>query len=300
MCKWISWNGIKSIRIVYNYTIYFLIFSIFCLILLWIVRRTLWEFGSISIGLFALIIALYSIQSTTKQLKYIQIDYWNTRGIDLRDKKKYHDALQAHIKAISLDPKSTKCWINKSNTLSKQGNKQKEALDAIQSAVDLGPKHSATWRKWTPDEWKAVQEYANAWNTKGLALLDLANSIEKTTHITYVPPDLRAQAIKAFNKSIELFKYQDDEFGQKFGLYLQAHPLVATIYSRFGNIPQYELNSEIIAPWIGKGTALCCLGKYNEAIEACNNAIEVCIRSIRHSGLTHPFLKHFLATTYFL
>lgn len=75
--------------------------------------RSLVEITSISIGFFGLIVAMHSLESTTAQLKDIQTDYWNVRGLDQDKQRNYHNALQAFDRAIRIDPQSIKCRINK-------------------------------------------------------------------------------------------------------------------------------------------------------------------------------------------
>ena len=83
----ISKEGVKAIVRNYNYTIGLSIITILYIFSVLGFSKSFGEDIGTSIGFIALIIAVYSIQSTTRQLKEIQIDYWNTRGIDLHEKK---------------------------------------------------------------------------------------------------------------------------------------------------------------------------------------------------------------------
>ncbi len=253
ICK----EGVKAIVRNYNYTIGLSIITILYLFSVLGFSKSFGEDIGTSIGFIALIIAVYSIQSTTRQLKEIQIDYWNTRGIDLREKKKYHDSLQAYEKAINIDSQSIKCYINKANALfergeilSKQGNSGArsyliKALDVIETAVDLGIKYPANWKKGTPEEAKAVQEYANAWMTKGNILLNIAKDLGKDENAHY-STDLFPHAIKAIQTAVEL--YRKLNYGQ---------------------------NPELIGAWSNKGNVLLSIGEYDEAINASNEAIRL-------------------------
>jgi tetratricopeptide (TPR) repeat protein len=148
---------------------------------------------SISIGMTGLILALWSIQSTTLSLNEIQADYWNTRGLDNEYENNYYNAHQAYDKAIDIDYRSLKFWINKANALLDQGRRYNDksilidALNIINESIEIGPKCPATLRKNTLKEKKAKQEDANALKTKCDILLELANLSGKYVHLSSSP-----------------------------------------------------------------------------------------------------------------
>jgi len=234
----INWKGLKAIVESLNYT--FLVFSASALYLLY--EMAIKGFIGIDIstilGFVALIVAVYSIQSTTRPLKEIQTDYWNARGIDQLNKKNYHDALQAYEKAISTNPQSIKCLVNKANALLEQGNHD-VALDAVDKAINRGPNYPATLRKETSEEAKAFQEYANAWKTRSDILY------RKDETLRTMPgrgPVLRNQALEASIKAIDLYP---------------------------------EGNPELPGAWVSRGNALLSLNKYDDAIDAYGEAIRL-------------------------
>lgn len=238
MIDWINWKGLKAIVESFNYTLLVFGISFFYLLYLWGTKSHSENDISTALGFAALIIAVYSIQSTTKPLKEIQTDYWNARGIDQLNKANYHDALQAYEKAISTNPKSTKCFVNKANALLEQGN-HNDALDAVEKAIKRGPNYPATLRKGTAAEAKAFQEYANAWKTKS----DILYRMDETLRTSPGRGDvLRNQALEAAIKAIELYPTG---------------------------------NPEIPGAWVTRGNALLSLGRSNEAIDAYGEAIRL-------------------------
>lgn len=73
----------------------------------------LFVFLGIFIGLASLILGVYSVESTTDQLNLMQADYWDVRGIDLHNKGKHDDAIEAYNKAINIDSYFSPAWGNK-------------------------------------------------------------------------------------------------------------------------------------------------------------------------------------------
>lgn len=106
MWKRINWNGIRAYVEIYRYTINLSFLSSLVLISLFVYGSSSIEIISISIGLIGIIAAVSSIESTTVQLKEVQADYWNAKGLDQLENRKYHDSFQAFDKANRLDPKS--------------------------------------------------------------------------------------------------------------------------------------------------------------------------------------------------
>jgi tetratricopeptide (TPR) repeat protein len=290
MHKEINLNGIRAIWRDFKLTICFfvvILIIISTLFLFYFIEDSILltsslsiiDIASIAIGLFGLFTALWSIQSTTISFKEIQADYWNTRGIDKLNIKKYHDAHQAYDKAIAIDPLSIKYCINKASALLEQGSIYREksllvnALNIINDVIEKGPKYPTTYKKNTSQERKAEQEYANAIKTKCDILFQLANvsePISKSTqvlqyysnfpHIRFKSHRLNCDSISNINPRAELPSRQA--------------LLECAIKASNAAIDKYPKgNPEIPGAYVSKGNALKSLGKYDDAIAAYDKAI---------------------------
>lgn len=242
MWKRINWNGIRAYVEIFRYTINLSFLSSLVLIGLFVYGSSSIEIISISIGLIGIIAAVSSIESTTVQLKEVQADYWNAKGLDQLENRKYHDAFQAFDKANRLDPKSIKCLINKANALCEKGKRFSDeislidAVRVIENAIDLGPKYPAALKHGTREELKAIQEYANAFKSECDILLERANLLKESTYAD----ELRVHAIKASRTALNKYPQQ---------------------------------NPEIPGAYASKGNALCSLAQYDNAIDACTEAV---------------------------
>ncbi len=209
---------------------------------------------SILIGLASVCLALWSIQSTTISLKDIQSDYWNVRGLDQKKQENYFDAFQAFDKSMRIDPAAIKCLINKANALSEKGKKHHdkialiESIRVIRQAIDKGIKCPLTWKKGTPDEAKAKQEYANALKTECDALIALA---ESSNGFAY-NEELFFEALKASEKAIQKYENVIQECSWQTS----------------------KFSSELPGAYASKATSLSHLGRHDEAIKICEEAIE--------------------------
>lgn len=108
-------------------------------------RSEVFGFVSILIGLVGLLYALYSTVISGKQLKQasneigkMQIDYWNTRGIDQIRKKEFYDAGQSYQMAININSNDVRIWINIAGSLFRQ-KMYDDALQAINKAIEIDP-----------------------------------------------------------------------------------------------------------------------------------------------------------------
>lgn len=125
-----------SLLATYPQTVLVSLLALICLYLFHSADKLFGILG-IFVGSLSIIIAIYSIESTTKkldasikQLSEIQIDYWNTRGIDQYKQKKYREADQSYERAISLNQNDAKIWTNIAVSLYEQ-KMLDEALYAI-------------------------------------------------------------------------------------------------------------------------------------------------------------------------
>jgi tetratricopeptide (TPR) repeat protein len=160
MCDWIKWGEIETAEMTY-YDVFYIISSILIIVFLSLAStdpKNALSHLSLAIGLFGLLIAVYSIQSSTKQLTEMEVDYWNARGID--DNRKgdellkqheydkatlaYKNAIDAFDKANKLDPLFAKSWSNRGNALAAQ-KKYDEAIEAFRHATELDSQSPRTW-----------------------------------------------------------------------------------------------------------------------------------------------------------
>jgi tetratricopeptide (TPR) repeat protein len=283
-------NGIKAIWRDYQLTIGISLSALALVLILFVIffkelygsAVSLIDIVSISIGLTGLILALWSIQSTTISLNEIQADYWNTRGLDNEYKKNYYNAHQAYDKAIDIDNQSLKFRINKANAKLDQsrmyGGKSVliDALNIINEAIEKGPRYPATWRKNTLKETKAKQEYANALKTKCDILIDLAGLSKMDSHLT----PLQANAAEPNLAQFHFMNPQQNCDLLKNQVSMETLPSSSDLLAcalRISNeaIQEYPpKNSQIPGAYVSKGIALHYMGKHDDAIKACDKAIE--------------------------
>ena len=62
-------------------------------------------------------------------------------GKKLGGEGKYEEAIASYDKAIEIDPKYTKAWINKGNALRKLG-RHEDAIVCYDRAIELDPKNT--------------------------------------------------------------------------------------------------------------------------------------------------------------
>jgi len=239
-----------------------------------------------SMSLFALFIAIYSLESSTLKFKDIQTDYWNMRGIDHRDKKEYYTAFQAFDNGIRLDPKSIKCLVNKANAKCVMGERfhdtslLNDALNIINHALQLGPKYSPAiltheTLEETPiqetREGKAKQEYANALKSKCdilIHLVDLQEENEKKESL--------AIALECIENAI--CRYPDNN-AQLPGAYTTKGTVLSKLKKYDGAIKACEkairLEPREPIAWAIKGSILAAKGNHEAAIKDFDKAIEL-------------------------
>lgn len=175
------------------------------------------------------------------------------RSLMLNGSGSFDPAADAFNKAIQIDPKNVDAWLGKAQVLS-DTNLKNESLEAFQKALDLA------------DEiLKQNPQDAGAWQSQGIALASLgrdkeaAKSFEKSVEILNQsietnPHDAEAWWLKADSMDI---------LGQSEGA-LEAYDRVI------------ELNSSKAAgAWIRKSDILVSSGKYNESLDAFDNATKL-------------------------
>jgi tetratricopeptide (TPR) repeat protein len=313
MLDWIRWIKIGIAEMDY-YDVFYIINFIFIISFLYLAltdpNEALSHLGLV-VGLIGVLIAVKSIQSSSKQLKEMQIDYWNARGIDdnrkgaeLRKQREYdeaslayEDAIQAFDKASKLDQQNYKTWTKRGNALLARG-KHDKAIEAFDRAVELGP------------------QSAKNWNNCGLALYAKGTALKDNNDILNAQSKYD-EAIEAFDKAIErdselfgawnnkgdvlkdqgdIFKNQNDmhhaqsKYDEAIACYEEAIRLDPKI-GRFsynkavaidakgrydGAIEAYdraiELDPKNTTIWLGKGNTLKALGMY-EAYKNTNSSV---------------------------
>lgn len=236
---------------------------------------------SILIGLVGLLYTLYSaiaseklLDQTLKDLSKIQIDYWNTRGMDQIKKKDFHDAIQSYQMAININPIDVRIWMNIAVSLFRQ-KKHDEALDAINRAITINP------------------EREDAWNAKAMilrekAIASLENDIELDTEITEIKFYKMAipfaqNIIFAENTMLpntEIFGIWDDKtkslLAQAEVALKKAIELKLAKINKNSDINDNWLDKEWLAGmWSNLGTIYSNQRKYKKAIYTYNKAIEL-------------------------
>lgn len=236
---------------------------------------------SILIGLVGLLYTLYSaitsgkqLDQTLKDLRNIQIDYWNTRGIDQIKKKDFHDASQSYQMAININPSDVRIWINIAGSLFWQ-KKHDDALDAINRAIRINP------------------ERADAWNAKAMILREkaialLENDIELDTEVTEIK--FHKMAVP-FGQNIIFTEIKKLPDTKAYGIWddkiksLLAQAEVTLRMAIDLKLDKINKNSNINSNWLDKeslagfwsnlGTVYSFQDKYKKAINAYNKAIEL-------------------------
>jgi tetratricopeptide (TPR) repeat protein len=181
---------------------------------------------------------------------------WLDKGLALYDQGKYDEAIQAYDKAIEIDPQNADAWDNKGTTLHKLG-KYDEAIQAYDKAIELD-----------------YLEDTYAWYNKGLALAKQSKYDE---------------AIQAFDKAIEINPKDADAWNNK-GLALGKLGLTAESKAAIDRAKELETEGSTGTPgtisispnatgtakdWFDEGNTLYAQGRYDDAIQAFDKAIEI-------------------------
>jgi tetratricopeptide (TPR) repeat protein len=172
MWDWIKWGEIEAAEIELDQSI--IILLIYTTIIYLILDK------NVALGLIGILIAIFAIRLSSDQLKIMQVDYWNARGIDNNQKgsehKKqsayyesslaYDNAIQAFDKASELDPRNAKTWSNRGNALIAQG-KYDKAIEAFDKAIKLDSQSPKAWNN-----------RGTAFQAKSKALKDQGNDLD--------------------------------------------------------------------------------------------------------------------------
>ncbi len=187
---------------------------------------------------------------------------WNKEGNNLYEKGEYYEALDSFDKAIELDPQNNEVWNRKADTLFCL-ERYEEAINAYDEAIEIDPYDAVAWDGKVNSlilldkyeeaifaEEKVIASYdkaieinpkdAVAWNNKGYALINMGNLMTMYVDNEVIEGDneIYEEAIKAFDKAIELDPHDADS-------------------------------------WSGKYAALDSLGRYDEANICCDKSYEL-------------------------
>jgi tetratricopeptide (TPR) repeat protein len=289
MCSWINWGEIETAEMDKYDAFYIISFiSIFVFLTLALIdTHNRWSHLSLAIGLIGVLIAVCSIQFSTKQLTEMEVDYWNARGIDdnrkgaehLKQRENYmailtyKNAIDAFDKAEKLDPLYAKSWSNRGNAL-RAHKKYDEAIEAFRRAIELDSQSPKTWAN-----------YGNALYERGIVYKNRNEFLNALSH--------HEKAIDAFNIAIEqdrtlslawngkgaalkdkgdIFKSQsvDKEF-EHFKVY--ANNMYDGAIRCYNEAIELDQNFGLF--WHNKGVALDAKGDYNGAIQAYDMALKL-------------------------
>lgn len=209
----------------------------------------------------------------------MQTDYWNVRGIDLRNKGKYDDAIEAYNKAIRIDQFFSPAWSNKGTAFGIQGNDE-EAIKAHNRAIDLNQQAAMVLnnkvyalfnRRNNYEDIKALnRRSAKAWTNKGATLSAQGAMLHD-----------QGDTLRSREKYIESIDASNNALGHDFEC-VGAHTNKGSSFAALGNddkaIEAHE-NATRIKPlspkvWNNKGQALARQKKYIESIETFDMGIE--------------------------
>jgi superkiller protein 3 len=177
---------------------------------------------------------------------------WHFKGETLIHQEKYDEAVQAFNKALEIDPKNADAWTGKGQALIKQG-KHNEALLALKTAVEIDPQN-------TNDI---------VWCLIGESLYECGNydeahqALEKALNAD--PNDMHAWLLKS-RVLIAQHKSPDE--------YLPALEMVTKINPQLDPQLAEKINETIVVGWIWRGLSLNTQGKYDEAVQAWDKALE--------------------------
>jgi tetratricopeptide (TPR) repeat protein len=176
----------------------------------------------------------------------MQADYWNVRGIDLHNKGKHDDAIEAYNKAINIDSYFSPAWGNKGTVLADQGNFD-DAIKAHDKAITLN------------------QQAAIFLNSKVRALFNQRSHEEEVKA-------LNRRSAKAFTNKGATIQIQGKALLDR-GDNLLAKGKYSDSIDAFDKAIKYD--SEDVGAFSNKGSSLAALGEDHKAIEAHDKAIEL-------------------------
>ncbi|MEN3060003.1 MAG: tetratricopeptide repeat protein [Candidatus Methanosuratincola petrocarbonis] len=273
------------------------------------------------------LIALAALCSCTLAQEMTSED-WYKKGLDLSKNGSYEEAFQAYDKAIQIDPQNADAWVSKghiSSFMDKTDDARKEyeiALGILNQTLEENPQDDSAWiekgvvlsclgrdAEAIDARENALEIYnrtlqknpgdASAWETKALILAGMGRWDEAIKAYDEVIEHSAAKAPGAWMDKAMCYSEGLGMINESIDAWAMAAELIpvddienqSTIWSgmakslsdagRYGEALQayekaIELNPVHGWPnWSGKAYALYMLGRYNECIEACDAAIEM-------------------------
>lgn len=167
------------------------------------------------------------------------------KGNEFYYKEEYEKSIEYFDKALEIDPKYADAWNNKGAALIRL-EKYNEAIECCDKAINIDPNN------------------ANAWCNKGIALSCLW------------PPRFD-EAILCYDMAIEIDpSYSKNEVANALEtIYKKGEKKRKARIKLLFCDKALEIDPKNVGAWNNKGLALNNLGKYNEAIECLDKALEI-------------------------
>jgi tetratricopeptide (TPR) repeat protein len=275
------------------------------------------------------LIALAALCSCTLAQEMTSED-WCKKGLDLSKNGSYEEAFQAYDKAIQIDPQNADAWVSKghiSSFLDKTDDARRKyeiALGIINQTLEENPQDANAWiekgvvlsclgrdAEAINARENALEIYngtlqknpddANAWETKALTLAGMGRWEEAIKAYDEVIELSPAKAPGAWMDKAMCYSEGLGMINESIDAWVMAAELIpindienrSTIWSGMAKslsdagryeeaLQAYEKAIELNPKdahgwpnWSGKAYALYVLGRYNESIEACDTAIEM-------------------------
>jgi tetratricopeptide (TPR) repeat protein len=207
------------------------------------------------------------------ELKQDFADAWLNKGIVLSTLEQHNKAIAVYEKAIELQPDFAKAWYNKGNTLDKL-EKPEEAIVAYDKAIELKPDFAQAWCN-KGLMFKKINNLEAALSALKKALNCNPNLIEALSSKAYVLWHLKQyeESIPAFNRAIQFNPNKIEELYYCKGVALNEIGRHEDALEACNKAIEY--NSEFREPKSLKGLLLLKLKQYNKAIASFGEAIEI-------------------------
>jgi tetratricopeptide (TPR) repeat protein len=197
---------------------------------------------------------------------------WSNKGVNLKELKRYDEAMRCHEKALEIDPRYVFAWTNKAAVLNAL-ERYEEAIACCSKALEIHPRDAAAWNNkgnalyglerheealaYYSEALEIDPQCVAAWAGKGNALSALGRSKE---------------ALACCLKALEIDpRYDAAWIGKGVALdRLERYEDAITCYSE-----ALDIHPRCTTAWNNKGNALNAVGRHEEAIECCSKALEI-------------------------